>query len=216
MRHPTGIAIAIFAGFLMLANPPPLFAAITTAETVLGVTHGTLGTIPFPSAQQDIVSATRSFDDTYQYFTINIAGTLGAGAEGYGIMFIGGSPAGSGASKFDYYSDLLKPLNIDAYMKVTYTTFPGYTVEDKYINNAGNILDLTVSNFTGSGSQLEWKIAKTQLASSFSWLAVSLDGVGHPLTDRTGVAVTPIPNAVWLFGSGIVALVGLKRRKSKA
>jgi hypothetical protein len=41
-------------------------------------------------------------------------------------------------------------------------------------------------------------------------------GVSTPLFTNDGVAPVPLPAAVWLFGSGLLGLVGVARRKKKA
>ena len=41
------------------------------------------------------------------------------------------------------------------------------------------------------------------------------EGTAKETYDLTRAAVTPIPNVAWLLGSGIIGLIGLKRRAIK-
>lgn len=45
-----------------------------------------------------------------------------------------------------------------------------------------------------------------------------VDGLGNPVTSYGDAAasVVPVPTAVWLFGSGLIGLIGLARRKANA
>ena len=63
---------------------------------------------------------------------------------------------------------------------------------------------------------LEWKVAPSNFPTSglFTWYGATSNMTGH-LKDITGPVVTPIPNAAWLLGSGVVALLVLKRRRPK-
>jgi hypothetical protein len=63
---------------------------------------------------------------------------------------------------------------------------------------------------TGGGSSL----AKVKFSNPLSETAF-LSAGGLTLAG-TPSAVTPLPAAVWLFGSGLLGLTGIARRKSKA
>jgi hypothetical protein len=59
---------------------------------------------------------------------------------------------------------------------------------------------------------LEWRVASGNFPSGlFTWYGATMNN-NQNLKDITGPVVTPIPNAAWLLGSGIIALVGLRRR----
>jgi hypothetical protein len=64
------------------------------------------------------------------------------------------------------------------------------------------------------GKPLEWAIPETRLPGSFTWLAVYLDkGSRLVLTQVSNLVVTsPVPGAALLLGSGIICLIGLRRR----
>ena len=71
-----------------------------------------------------------------------------------------------------------------------------YWTSDSYLGPEGRIIYVEVFNFINGGVRSS---------------DVSLDDKKfHALTVRT---IIPIPAAVWLFGSGIVGLIGVARRK---
>jgi hypothetical protein len=47
------------------------------------------------------------------------------------------------------------------------------------------------------------------------WAATLPLGGHHNVIETNHVSTTPIPNAAWLLGSGVLALIGLKRRNRK-
>ena len=73
-----------------------------------------------------------------------------------------------------------------------------------------------VSGFQFSdGKTLEWKIPETQLVGAFSISGLTFSTASPYILDDTKsgvVSVVPIPSAVWLIGSGLLGLVGLKRK----
>jgi hypothetical protein len=67
------------------------------------------------------------------------------------------------------------------------------------------------------GKTLEWCFKDGQgdrhIGNSFAWWAATLHLDDYHHTNP--VSATPIPNAAWLLGSGVLALIGLKRRNRK-
>jgi hypothetical protein len=51
---------------------------------------------------------------------------------------------------------------------------------------------------------------------AFDQTAVLWDGVSNALSASTSLNPIPLPAAVWLFGSGLIGLVGVARRKKAA
>ena len=69
-----------------------------------------------------------------------------------------------------------------------------------------------------TAQQLEWAYAGSIGDNFFEWWGDTRGGLGNvTIYDYTNTAVTPtpIPGAVWLLGSGLLGLVGLKRRMRK-
>lgn len=61
----------------------------------------------------------------------------------------------------------------------------------------------------------EWQL-DSQPAEEWLWLASSGEGGAATLFDSVDIqtSAVPIPGAVWLFGSGIIALIGVRRKRS--
>ena len=90
--------------------------------------------------------------------------------------------------------------------------------------NPASIDVLIDSASIGSGTQLalgsDWFSQSVTFTATdtFHDLRIGLLGTGPSYLSIDGIAVTavPIPAAIWLFGSGLVGLVGLTRRKHTA
>jgi hypothetical protein len=138
-------------------------------------------------------------------------------------MDLAGTPTGSDfASQYgihvDFLSSVGNPLNsgIDTLLLsdfdgATYTPVLKAWDGHMYASVTDPMLSWSGFDFQASGNTLEWKIFGNQTI--FDWWGVTeKDGVG--LMDISSqVTTTPIPSAAWLLGSGIVALIGFKRRR---
>jgi hypothetical protein len=101
-------------------------------------------------------------------------------------------------------------LNSDADFKVTTYTSDGhvqsyddFTSNTKWINGTNEILLLANTGFL-------WE--KIEITSTIGILEIG--GVGDlKQFEISGVTAVPIPAAAWLFGSGLVGLAGIARRK---
>ncbi|MBI5575159.1 MAG: hypothetical protein HY896_02210 [Deltaproteobacteria bacterium] len=65
-------------------------------------------------------------------------------------------------------------------------------------------------SYSIDGNMLQWAIPTTLLSGPFSFFGQTITG-----TTTNDSATVPIPNVAWLMGAGVVALVGLKRRRPK-
>ena len=72
----------------------------------------------------------------------------------------------------------------------------------QYVENGGKILEW---RFNGHEDR--------RIGILFTWLAATIHLDDHKPTNN--VSATPIPSAAWLLGSGVLALIGLKRRNRK-
>lgn len=150
---------------------------------------------------KDITDVGVASDNTSYYFRMVLAAAPAASAAGtvYGIYV--GLPDNTGlapdTADFSLEANLRKRSNV--YFNYTLTDWTG-----------GEPVQSTPV-FTHSGKTLEWKVDKTLLGSSFSFLGATSTAAGK-VVDTTSVAATPIPGSVWLLGSGLVGLIGLRRR----
>ena len=70
-----------------------------------------------------------------------------------------------------------------------------------------------VLDFQHSGTALEWKLSSGLSIAGQTWWIDTLDKDKNIIdTTAHSNVVTPIPGAAWLLGSGLVGLIGLKRR----
>ena len=78
--------------------------------------------------------------------------------------------------------------------------------------------DFGLFQTNGVANRLEWRIAKSDLTLpdifTFTGTTSDLSFCPFPFAvkDVTGSVTTPLPNAVWLIGSGLLGLIGLQRK----
>ena len=85
------------------------------------------------------------------------------------------------------------------------------TVNSVFLDANGNLTTLDFEVFLLSDPNSDYFASITES----SWHLHAVGNVDFPVTTTAGVTVTviPIPPAVWLFGSGLLGLVGISRRK---
>ena len=182
----------------------------------------------------DIVAAYHAYDATnhYHYFRMDLAAapTEGNAALTYGFYIdwtTGGAPAGSWGTTHPNVplpgTDLII-LSATNAPETPFTWDPTW-VSKEWVeglsNTNGNRFYFTedplVNQFQyteGGGTILEWRVDDSNgfVGSNFTWMAATVGPTGDYFKDTT---VVPIPSAVWLLGSGIIGLIGLKRRRGK-
>lgn len=154
-------------------------------------------------SSQNILSAQHSYvqgsSPTNQFFTITLNGA--AATNTYYDILINNKAGGSTKDNIDF---------IDYYFSTKGNAGSGTTT----LYNA-DATAFTTGTYTksGDGKTLTWGV-KSNLGSNFTWYATAVQG---QVKDSTGpVSATPIPGAAWLLGSGVIGLVGLKRRSNNA
>lgn len=164
---------------------------------------------PGLQASNDITSAWHGYASGTHYFRIDLGGTLSTSTN-YGIYI--DSKAGGGTT--------LPATGIDYYLLSDYVKAVWDTTESRWKTNSfssTNGQSMVFQYSENNGKSLEWKITPNNewnFGTNFNWLAATTSD--SATLDKTQVAATPIPGAVWLLGSGIVGLIGLKRRKNFA
>jgi hypothetical protein len=229
---------AILSVVLLLACASQVFA-LTTGETVVG----TNGVSSYPGLH--IVSVTRSYDASLNQYSMTLAAPPGidyfsgfVSAYKYTIMM---SPNVPGAVDAYYNTPISTnpgtPTDPGGYFNrfaagspayefsVTIPLGPGPITGSYSIWNGvsnGNPASIPGYNFTATGNVLTWTIPKSGVYfPEFAWLGItSVDSSFDGITNGTNFAVVsappvPIPGAVWLFGSGLIGLVGIGRKRFK-
>lgn len=190
-----------------------------------------------PSPGQKITAAWHAYDSGYHYFRIDLASapqsfdfTNPDGSPDfagiYGIYIDsknGGLTQSSAANKFyapHPGAGSVLEANYDYILDSHYQPFmteAGWGQSDFHAWDGTTLVMLANGmNAEQNGATLEWKVAANSLGNpaSFSWTAASIDSGALVTTySMTQPAVaTPIPAAAWLFGSGLLGLVGIRRR----
>lgn len=167
-----------------------LFTANTQATTICALdcpTNGGGGTEP-----ESLPSITEFTSPDGSSLTLDING----------IIFL----------DIDLYDNLVG-LTIDELTPIYFglselsTTIPG-TLELFTVEFSGGSLEF-------SGGTIDYSLLRNFQSSTIMNLATP-DGIVVMDTDVLFASVVPVPAAVWLFGSGLIGLVGVARRKAIA
>ena len=230
-RRHLGVAFLAAAVMLVLAPAGPASAGYlydnwTSAQKV---TDPTGDTNYGAYAGRDIVASYQAYDAGYLYFRIDLlsAPSASAGyANTYGIYI--DSKAGAGASN-KYVPGTLTGIDFIISSQVELEKHDRLELDwDKQyqvwkVDEFKDSDNLEFQHVENGGTTLEWRVkdgrGDRHIGDSFTWWAATMlpaDGHhGKRTYDMAGPVVIPIPGAVWLLGSGLLAFVGLKRRSRK-
>jgi hypothetical protein len=118
------------------------------------------------------------------------------------------------SGSFDYDATIDVYSNINITSVTTYNNFSNGNAV--FLDASGSYLGgLAIFNFnfdtalTDAGGTISTSVEETLLYPSPSAPPILLTGSGFV----TAAPAVPIPAAVWLFGSGIIGLIGIARRK---
>jgi hypothetical protein len=146
-------------------------------------------------AGQDIASARYAADADYRFFRMDLKGAPDTGSNGFAPLYsilIGGS----GSLNTRAESNPFPPPSL---------VFPTF-----YSAGLGTVFARQ------TGATLEWAVERNKLPDTFSWYALTANLSGGAISGifdiTTSAVVTPIPSAALLLATGIVGLIGLKRK----
>lgn len=151
-------------------------------------------------------------DDQYHYFRMDLEKVPQVGNTDIYSFYFDAAPGGAnGPTNASPYI----PSGLTGIDHVIGATTQGGSFFKEY--QSGTWTSLNSGEYKQSGLTLEWKTSLGDLPLNFSSWGVSVRtnnlwgnyDIAGPLT------ATPIPASAWLFASGIIGLVGLKRKSRK-
>jgi hypothetical protein len=196
-----GTSALFFALAILFATTQPAAAAFTW-HTWTGSDQmvGSLINNPPTSIEpgRDITAAFYAANADYRYFRMDLKGAPDTGANNYAPLYsilIGGSSS----------------LNTIALSN----PFPPPSL--LLFSGGPPALGEVFSRQTGA--TLEWAIERSKLPETFSWYGLTANlgagGISGIFDITNSAVVTPIPSAALLLGTGLIGLVGLRRRSAR-
>lgn len=187
MKHRVPLMVAVMVGCLLFA--PSVAGAAILSQTYLDPQD----LDPALNLQgMDIQYFSHAYDTEtgFHTFSLDMYGPVG-GADQYGVYIKNGPVDTSEEFWYAFYAYRAK-------------------VNENWVLAYSGMEDVS---YTINGEVLEWKMKIPTLdLNNYSWWAVTQKGDGINVSDY---AIAPIPNSVWLLGSGLIGLIGLRRRMRK-
>jgi hypothetical protein len=211
-----GTSALFFAAAILFASTQPAAAAFSWYDWTGGkqVVHDSrdlsLG------KGQDIRNAFYAVDDGYRYFRMELYGKPNQGANSYANLYGFFIQKGEG-NKYNNDPGFSTPLGFDVDTYLGTYVKPKLGGGLKFTPDGGTYIGDTEYAFSQlkyerNGKYLDWAIPEGDLPDNFTWLAATLQKGSWIVLNSTAPVVTPIPSAALLLATGIVGLIGLKRK----
>ena len=192
---------SILITMLLACATVPAFAAFNW-NSGAGITwaYGATGTNP-PTLGTDIVKIGVGSDSSQYVFRMYLNGA--PATRDYGTVY--GVYLGESSPPTDYSIESLLKKNTKGVLSYSYLLGDtSFTLAPNGFSKLDN------------GKTLQWKIDKIDVTGDWNYMmGVTSQASGETIYDHTNVAATPIPAAAWLLGSGIIGLIGIRRRNQK-
>ena len=229
------LAVFIVMVALLLASAVPASAAYfyydwSSAQKVTDPA----GDTTYPG--RDILAAYQAYNNGYLYFRIDLAsapsGHFPPGyANTYGLYI--DSRAGGAPSSDEYVPGAVQgigPLSgidfiVSSELEIERCNRLDWDPEFQVwrVDEFKDRSKLKFQAYKNGGTTLEWRVKDGKgvkhIGNAFTWWAGTMrpgEGSAKRTYDLTNATITPIPSAAWLLGSGIIGLIGLKRRRTKS
>jgi hypothetical protein len=190
---PNGVFLYNYFAF-PAPNGGDAFSAVVTGEGGVGQGDNQL------SVYSDYNNVDHAVGNLIEAVVFNDVGTIGAEDLGTTITFSFDAKQGN----------QVDPSTSTAYIKVL------DTLGGSFVTLGEDVLDTTGLGTDWSGGELSLLIDDAWLGQTlqigFTNTATNYDGSGV-FYDNLNVSTIPVPAAVWLFGSGLLGLVGVARRR---
>jgi hypothetical protein len=219
---------ALLAAVLITVQAAPDFAhAAFLTDWSTGATMVTADNpYKFPSPEQDITAAWHKQSGGYHYFRLDLAqapdpnpanGNF-AGLYGIYIDSVVGGPAGSSIAYvpdelngIDHIVDSHYDPNMGSFFQSDFHTWNGSFYQRS--------LPVAYQQSENNGRTIEWQVTTQSVGQSFTWWAATHDNgsvvqpYAYDITAPVSSSPVPVPAAIWLMGSGLLAMTGIRRRK---
>lgn len=196
------LAALLVFGVAQIGIVPNAEAALTWYDWSTGPSQMVGSLIDGIDLGRDIDAAYYAFDADYRFFRLDLKGAPETGPNNFAPLyqFAISTPSETGyLNTFALTNPIPPPSLLFASAAAPPSMFSEFHFRFK------------------TPSVLEWAVKKEDLPDVFAWYALTADLSGGSISgifDMTAPALaTPIPSAAWLLGSGVVALIGIRRRK---